>query len=463
MGDESDGSDKWVRVGIGGGRRRHVRTAVESRAGRGVDGEGAGNKLGSEGERMDGGTRGKGKVLCNENTWGELDDVMIGQVEVEEVGIKTQETSHVSTWYAGGRVDGGVKVVKFRAQPAHGQYIHFRGEKPEMTVPSRTSFFSSWLSAVWQRLCEVGRANEVLVVRGGIEIDGRPWYGLRWLVKVVGNAEMQSRWVRWKEPEEDMASRWAAAESGQAEAWVVKAVDGEDAGSKLGSKGEQAGRGARGEGKVICGENMWDELYGVTIGQVEVEEVGIRTQVRSLSRCDRGEVARQRSAGGHPQQVQEMTGWLRMGTVKGSIALVDRQDWGYLRGLHLPPSKMKTTCKVKWLFHWLIKALDLKEGGKMNTSHWGRIRSKIWHHSQISVSVSHALREGGLRVNYSQMIHLGEAVRWAHCYRVGRSSYTDRDNAQKAQPYVVSSTFLCRWVHGLLEIARDGELGGMGV
>ncbi|KAH9018081.1 hypothetical protein EDB85DRAFT_1897364 [Lactarius pseudohatsudake] len=104
--DVSDGGDKWAGVGIGGGckcagsksaggsepagkgmggRGNGLGVMSDSSrkcAGRGVDGEGAGNELGSESERTD-----EGKVLCGENTWDELDDAMIGRVEVEEVGI----------------------------------------------------------------------------------------------------------------------------------------------------------------------------------------------------------------------------------------------------------------------------------------------------------------------------------------------------------------------------------------
>ncbi|KAH9012988.1 hypothetical protein EDB84DRAFT_1444430 [Lactarius hengduanensis] len=105
--DVSDGGDKWAGVGIGGGckcagsksaggsepagkgmggRGNSLGVMSDSSgkcAGRGVDGEGAGNELGSESERTD-----EGKVLCGENTWDELDDAMIGRVEVEEVGIR---------------------------------------------------------------------------------------------------------------------------------------------------------------------------------------------------------------------------------------------------------------------------------------------------------------------------------------------------------------------------------------
>ncbi|KAH8999852.1 hypothetical protein EDB86DRAFT_2828132 [Lactarius hatsudake] len=256
MGDKSDGSDKWARVGIGGGH-----------SGRGVDGEGAGNKLGSESEQMDGGTRGEGKVLCDENTWGELDDAMIGQTQC-----------------------------------------------------SQTSFF--WLLAVWQQMCvlkatssdgaggvwdandrcEVGRANEVLVVRGSIEIDGRPWYDLRWVFKAVRSrsrtlrtALNSSEHLVWLQMQlvKVAGGGWAGKGMGgggnglgitlgSSRKWAGRGVGGEDvdgagAGNELGSRGEQAGGGVRGEGKVICGESMWDELYGVTIGQVEFEELGIRT------------------------------------------------------------------------------------------------------------------------------------------------------------------------------------------
>ncbi|KAH9011042.1 hypothetical protein EDB83DRAFT_2580485 [Lactarius deliciosus] len=371
MGDESDGSDKWARVGIGGGR------SGRKRAGRGVDGEGAGNKLGSEGERMDGGTRGEGKVLCDENTWGELDDAMIGQCMCY----------------------------------------------PEMTVPGQTSFF--WLLAVWQRLCEVGRANEVLVVRGSIEIDGRPWYGLRW-----GGGD-KTVWTSDECEGGDTGmgggGNGLGITLGSSRKRAGRGVGGEDmdgagAGNELGSRG-----GVRGVGDKDAGNKSGGNVPVVRAGSGndgegvgESGSIPTRTSINvNSNRWDRGEVARQQSAGGHLQQVQEMTGWLGMGTVGGSIVLVDRQTGGTCEdyACHLEDDR-----KVKWLFHWLKRAFDL-EGEKTNTGRWGRIRSKIWHRSRISVSVSRALRKG---VNYSRMIHLGEAVHWAHCYRVGRTETTLR-------------------------------------
>ncbi|KAH9076955.1 hypothetical protein EDB83DRAFT_2643552 [Lactarius deliciosus] len=237
MGDESDGSDKWARVGIGGGH------SGRKRAGRGVDGEGAGNKLGSEGKRMDGGTRGEGKVLCNENTWGKLDDAMIGQCMCY----------------------------------------------PEMTVPGQTSFF--WLLAVWQRLCEVGRANEVLVVRGSIEIDGRPWYGLRWSAGVVSVGQGSGECVdakpmgkvegaRRRRGKRRSMGRWRGG--GDKTVWTSDECEGGDTGMggggnglgiTLGSSRKRAGRGAGGE-----------DVDGAGTGN----ELGSRGGVRGVGDKDAG-------------------------------------------------------------------------------------------------------------------------------------------------------------------------------
>ncbi|KAH9037865.1 hypothetical protein EDB85DRAFT_1888242 [Lactarius pseudohatsudake] len=61
-------------------------------------------------------------------------------------------------------------------------------------------------------------------------------------------------------------------------------VDGEGAGNGLGSDGERMDGGTRGEGKDLCGENTWDELGDSTVGRVEVEGEGIKTQEYAGSR-----------------------------------------------------------------------------------------------------------------------------------------------------------------------------------
>ncbi|KAH9032562.1 hypothetical protein EDB85DRAFT_1890620 [Lactarius pseudohatsudake] len=165
-------------------------------------------------------------------------------------------------------------------------------------------------------------------------------------------------------------------------------MNGEGAGNELGSEGEQVGGGMRGEGKVICSENMcqWGEMDSATIGQVEVEEVGIRMQetsqvatwvIKSLGQWGGSQAAKCRDT-----SARGVDGWVAQNgdRVGASVALVDWQGRGTL--LRTGDTcedytcHLKDNCKVKWLFHWLKRALDLKEGEKMNTSRWDGICSK---------------------------------------------------------------------------------------
>ncbi|KAH8980485.1 hypothetical protein EDB86DRAFT_2835287 [Lactarius hatsudake] len=179
--------------------------------------------------------------------------------------------------------------------------------------------------------------------------------------------------------------QWSRRHVGQQQKAGSRGVDGEGADNELGSEGKRVNENTRGEGKVICSENTWDELDGATIGPVEVEEVVIRTQLTSSGGDDEGVGAAVGRQSGSGEQVD--------GAGDDRVARNGEESGVVLEGWWLEDVR-----EFEGLFHWLIRALSLQdqERDRMKTSRWDGIRSKLWHRSRFSVSVSQCA--AGVRV-----------------------------------------------------------------